>query len=273
MKYHQTPAGPGPCRATRGRCPYGGPDEHYNTREEAQAAFEEKYKSLELSSHSKSNTLREQLHASGKGQYPKAILNQLSSFLEDKPYKTLVVLPAGSQLYNSAIPGRPVHDYDFTAFVEPHETLKYKPYPHLSGELDVTIVRIDALSDVSRRSTPISEAFLAYKSQRHLAKQESSWDPYLSSLNVPLVRFFDTMDDVMRSQTFTEPALQDDPKNFNNFKHNVRWTLYHRRWGSGGGEDGFDPRLTDEERSLFVEAIEKGSMAPVLESFPKKEEE
>ena len=39
-KWHTGPNGPGICRASEGNCPFGGPESHYATKEEAQAKFD-----------------------------------------------------------------------------------------------------------------------------------------------------------------------------------------------------------------------------------------
>lgn len=43
-KWHNGPNGPGTCRAVKGKCPFGGAEEHFDSKEEAQKIFEEQSK-------------------------------------------------------------------------------------------------------------------------------------------------------------------------------------------------------------------------------------
>lgn len=267
MKFHLTEDGPKRCTATKKPCPLGAsPEEHYANLPTATAAYEAKMSSDTLTTmKSRDKTsVTSTLLRNGSRDYPAAVLKQLGEYLESRPYKPLVVIPAGSQLYNSSVPGRALHDYDFTVFATPHRTLK-KSHQHLSGELDVNTVGVDKIQTLARRSAPLSEAFYAYKSGRSLAVfDDPKWGPYTSSIQLPVSQYYDLLDDCVRSTSheFTEPATQDDKKNFHNFKHSLRWQIYQKRWGSEG-PPVFDPRFTDEERELFKTGIEEGSTGVV----------
>jgi hypothetical protein len=48
-KFHIKPDGtPALCKATKGKCPYGGEESHYNSKEEAYEAFQNKMENKEI---------------------------------------------------------------------------------------------------------------------------------------------------------------------------------------------------------------------------------
>lgn len=267
--YHVNPKGEvGKCTARPGNCPYGDPKDHMPTPQLARERYEEMM-SQQLFKAAKSK-LTDRLLASNNGRFPEEIVNQLGGLLESKPFVSMEIIPAGSALYNTALPGATVHDYDFTVFAEPHQVLARKDKKYLQGELDVNVVPITKLDKATRRSTSLSEAFYAYRSNEQLLSSASSslWQPYLRSIRLPLVRYYDLLDDVKRahSQSFVEPVSRDDKDGFRNFKHAVRWTLYQKRWSAGGPpEESFNPRLSDGEREIFLRAIESGKLETVFE--------
>lgn len=249
------------------QCPFMPMDSHGANAQEARERFEEMMHSQVLTANRTS--LTDKLLAKNDGRFPEEILVQMGGLLEDKPFKPMVIIPAGSQLYNSTVPGVPVHDYDFTVFAEPHSSLERNDKKYLQGELDVNVVPITKLDKATRRSTSLTEAFYAYRSNEQLlaTAANSQWQPYLRSMRIPLVRYFDLLDDVKRShaQAYEEPVTRDDKVGFKNFKHSVRWTLYQQRWASEGPSDSFNPRLSDEERKIYLEALDSGTLNTVLE--------
>ena len=250
------------------RCPFMPIDEHGSTAQEARERFEESMQSQLLTA--TRSSLTDKLLAKNDGHFPEEILVQMGGLLESKEFKTMVVIPAGSHLYNSTIPGAAVHDYDFTVFAEPHPSLSHHDKKYLQGELDVNVVPITKLDKATRRSSSLAEAFYAYRSNEQLLStaSESPWQPYLRSMRIPLVRYFDLLDDVKRAHErgYEEPVSRDNKVEFKNFKHSVRWTLYQRRWNDTSlPADSFNPRLSDEERELYLKTLESGRLRTALE--------
>lgn len=266
-KYHLGKNGPSPCKAKK-RCPLGGPSEHFKTQTEASQAYEKRMNSLTIppAREKQPESITNILVAAGDGKYPEPILRQLGEYLETRPYKPLAVIPAGSQLYGSEVPGRAVHDYDFTVFATPHSSLK-KPKQHLAGELDVHSIGVDRVQELARRSAPIREAFYAMRAGRALASfDDPQWGSYFNSINLPVGQYYDLLDDCVRSTSheYTEPVSQEEKNNFHNFKHSLRWQIYMKRWGSEGSDE-FDPRFTEEEQALYRRALSEGSAKVVWE--------
>lgn len=258
MKYHVGRNGPAKCTASKRPCPLGGEEVHFTSLEEAATAYEASMKDQMLPPGRKTE-LTDELVANGKDIYPKEVLVKLGQMLKDKPYTPLTVLPAGSALYNTVIPGKPVHDFDFTVVAEPYPSLRTMKQS-MQGELDVNFVSVTDLSRFSNRSTPLSEALFARRAGHNLTSlPDSPYSPMLASFRLSEMKYFDLLDDVMKSprQQFEEPVTPDTPNEFRNFKHTVRWRIYQLRWGKAGKP--FDPRLTEEERGLFLESLKRGT--------------
>lgn len=258
-KFHITAQGPKICRASKRPCPLGSPEEHYPSFLEAQKVYEQSFAREHLKGHRKSQGVpwAEELLETCRDRYPEGILKQLGAYLDSRPFKTLVLLPAGSDLYGTKIPGRARHDYDFTAFVTPHESRKGITQ-YMEGELDISLTNVSELPELSRRSVPLAEAFHAYRQGAALGmREDEAWSPYLRSLRVPLTPYFDLLTDVLKYHEVVEPVVQDGSKNAANLKHRLRWLLYQERWGQEG-EGAFDPRLTPEEITRWQRAIREG---------------
>lgn len=263
-KYHITDNGPAVCTASVRPCPIGGAESHFTSKKAAQEAYEKKMSSLVLPRKRKLE-LVDELIANGEKYYPKEALVKLSQFIKESPYTPLVVVPAGSALYNTAIPGKEIHDYDFTVFTAPYHSLK-KATHSMRGEIDVNYLGVDRLSTITTRSTPFSEAVFARRVGHGLnGLPDNPYSALLASFRVPEIKYFDTVDDVMRShrQQFEEPVSPENSVDFRNFKHTVRWTIYQKRWGVTEGP--FDPRLNDEERELFLKTLASGRVATLFE--------
>lgn len=259
MKYHVGRNGPAKCTASKRACPLGGEDVHFTSLKEASQAYEELMQHQTLPAARKGD-LADELIANGSHLYPKEVLIKLSAFLKERPYTPLTVLPAGSSLYNTVIPGKAVHDFDFTVVTEPYPSLRTMKQS-MEGELDVNFVSVTDLSRFSTRSTPLSEALFAQRVGRGLNSLPASpYSPMLANFRLSELKYFDLVDDVMRShrQQFQEPVTPDNANDFRNFKHTVRWRIYQRRWGNANGP--FDPRLTEDERAIFLESLNRGTM-------------
>lgn len=199
--------------------------------------------------------------------YPVKVLEELSSYLNSRPYQTLAVLPSGSHLYNTSIPGRSVHDYDFTVFSEPHASLTKKSKQYITGDIDVKVVSVTNLKDLVRRSTELSEACFALQNDEELVRiEDDKWTPYLRSFRPSIIEYYDLIDDCIKSHEYEEPVSMNDKVAFKNFKHTVRWSLYQQRWSEFDARKGFDPKLSDEERLKFLKAIRAGRLFSILES-------
>lgn len=257
MKYHLGRSGPAPCKATKIACPLGGEEVHFSSKQEAEKAYEHKMKDTLLPKPRKAD-LTDELVANGGELYPREALVKLGKLLQERPYKPLVVMPAGSTLYNTAIPGREVHDYDFVVFCSPSPTLR-NVHQTMEGELDVNFVDVTKLTTLANRSSSFSESLFAHNLGRGLnTPPDDAYTPMLSALRLSEIKYFDLLDDVMRShrQQFTEPVTQESPTEFRNFKHTVRWMIYQQRWGSYGKP--MDPRLSSEERERWLHTLEAG---------------
>lgn len=187
---------------------------------------------------------------------PDKVKFDLARTLSKSPFTVTAVIPSGSMLYGTKLPG-PVHDYDFTVFAEPYTTKKGRPRVIQIDSLDLSVYSIDTVLDFARRSTSLSEAVRALSEGKVLCMNETKWSSYMRGMRIPDNQHFGLIDDVVRSKShsFTEPVSRDDADEFRGFKHVVRWKLYSERWGSG---QSLDPELTEEERRRFYSIIEKG---------------
>lgn len=144
-KFHINDKGEvGKCTAKK-KCRFGGEsgvDNHFSTMKEAQDSFEKDNKNRMFSNVSKKEAmLYSQMLRNNNGRYPEEVLKKLSSYLSQQSYDSLTVIPAGSALYNTSIPGRKTHDYDFTVIATPHASLK-KNTQKMFGELDVLVIDV-----------------------------------------------------------------------------------------------------------------------------------
>lgn len=271
-KYHLTDDGPKVCNATVKNCPKGfSATEHFTDIGDAEKAYEsmmetrnpESLKSLQKKS------LTRELLIGDNGKTPKHVIEQLGAYLESQPYRTLSVIPIGSELFNTKIPGRPVHDYDFAVLTTPHPKLRTATH-HLDGELDVMALDVTSLLRQDYvKSTSIMEAVFAAKAGRTIMSNDSDpWSKYFNAVRTPMSHYFESLHFSLEShkKRFTEPVQKDDKNGFTTFKHCVRWSLYQKRWGDGKDHESnfeFDPRLTDDERKTFLYALGQGRLSAI----------
>lgn len=265
MSWHVGVNGVSKCRATPGNCPLKGidnnPSKHFDNIEEARWDFE-KQASIVFKETPKRKTLSTVLLNKCGDRYPKETLVKLGDYLDAQPYTTLNILPAGSHLYGTQIPGKVNHDYDFTAFVTPDSGLsKVKHY--MDDELDLNVINITQIPVISARSTPFSESFFALQAGRSLVEINNNWTPFVHSLRIPPMRYFGLLSDVIKSQSheFHEPVDMNAGLEFKNFKHVARWSIYYKRFGSRSMNTHFvDPVLSLEERELWLKTLYSGRM-------------
>lgn len=271
-------------------CRFGAHVPHFDTQWEAMKHYEESQGSALPSSSRKTappvapapsgaspanRGLREKLLAQAQehypSRYPEQVLRHLSLKLEVLPAPVLLVLPAGSHLYNTALPGVPTHDYDFTVVAEPHSS-NDRISTKQEGELDYAVVGAHKIDLYIRRSSSLSETMLALNSGAHplyrAGEEQSPWVSYLANYRPSEHAHYDLLDDCIRSasQQYTEPVTRDNRVEFKNFKHQVRWFIYQQRWGSG---QGLDPRLTAAERKSYLRILSEGRLSPYLSGRAK----
>ncbi len=264
MKWHLGSNGPSRCNATKQACPFGGPDLHFPTKDAAGWAYEAK---MMHTTHTKAKktSLTSNLIAGGGHIYPESALRLLGAYLESRPYKTLTVIPSGSHLYGTSIPGKENHDYDFIVFATPHPSLRTTKN-FIRDEIDVVTVDVTKIHQLALRSSSFTEAFYGY--QQGLSIYAHTDDPWMSYLNASRISdevYYGLLSDCIRSHQFrfVEPVDPNNKVEFKNLKHTIRWSLYQARWGKGTGQ--FDPRLTPEERVKFLKALESGRLSTLFE--------
>lgn len=271
-KYHLTDEGPKLCNATVKKCPLGNSaDEHFTELRDAEEAFKnllEFHNPNSLTGLQKISITRDLLTGNAE-RFPTKIIEQLGSYLESQPYRALTVIPMGSALFNTVIPGKPVHDYDFMVLTTPHPKLR-TIHHHMDGELDVMSVSVTTLLRQDYvKSTSLMEGMFAAKAGRTILRNATDpWATYFEAVRTPMGQYFESLNFSIasHSKNFVEPVPKDSGRAFTNFKHCVRWAIYQKRWGDGGGHDsnfGFDPRLSDDERKVFLHALEQGRISAI----------
>lgn len=271
-KYHLTDEGPKVCNATVKNCPVGDPaSEHFADRRDAEEAFKNllEFRNPDSLTGLQKTSITRDLLSGNAGRFPTQIIEQLGGYLEKQPYRALSVIPVGSALFNTVIPGKPVHDYDFMVLTTPHPKLRTINH-HMDGELDVMSVDVTTLMRQDYvRSTSLMEAVFAAKAGRTILHNTSDpWSTYFESVRTPMGHYFESLHFSIESHSkhFVEPVSKDDGRAFTTFKHCVRWSIYQKRWGDGGGNESnfsFDPRLTDDEREVFLHALEQGRISAI----------
>lgn len=259
-----------------GNCLYGDKTVHFDTMEEGnkwlQESTAQKYDNLPATQRKregrkkiavvKNPRIRESMKEKARTKFsviPPEVLDQLADFLDERQEETVLVVPSGSVLYNTMIPGRQTHDYDFVVVTEPTNSGKAKQ--HLVGELDAILVPIDKVLDFSTRSTQMHETIYSMQYDLSLYNNQSSqWASFLKSVRLPPDRYFSLLDDVRHSfrQRFTEPVTGENKDQFRNFKHTARFNTYMIRERN---ENYLNPRLTEEERTKFLATLESGRMS------------
>lgn len=256
----------GECEANI-RCRFRLPEEsHFATPQEAEAAYGRTQQIFSGSGGSRSGVSMRRILGRGSEKFPdipREILTQLGSFLDERKERTLLVVPSGSMLYNTQIPWKPTHDYDFITFTEPTGNSMKQ---HMHGELDVLLVPVDKVADASVSSTQVSEAMYALKHGHTLYQDESTsgWVSYLRGLRVPPPQYYKLLERTKRSfrQRYIEP-VEESTEEFRPFKHTLRYDIMSAR---KRGDAILDPGLSEEERKIYLSALKTGRNPYSLDS-------
>lgn len=183
--------------------------------------------------------------------------NVMSGLLEAlealSPSRVVAVVPSGSMLYNTVLPNRAFHDYDFVAFTEPFSSNK-GVQQKFHGDYDLNFVDVSRMQEVLDRSTALTEALYGFQSDHAvMTDTHSVWFPYFNSFEQSVNTYFAFLGEVMRSHAHSLAETDDPDEGFSKRKHLTRWSLYMQRWGAGF--DRMDPRLSEEEREEFLETL------------------
>lgn len=170
-------------------------------------------------------------------------------------YSPIVIVPSGSDLYNTALPDVPRHDFDFVIFVNED----WDCYRHATfGPVDMFLVPV-ALIPKYLSQSQVAEALFGYH-HGHAVFVDEDVVGTIAEMSedaamVYVVGYCDkSREHVRKHADRAYPAKRLDRE----FKHCRRWVRYLDRGASGIP----DPRLSDEERSLWLKDI---AQKPVFE--------
>lgn len=140
----------------------------------------------------------------------------------------IAVVLCGSHLYNTVIDP---HDYDVTLFVPTGKSSQ-----HMSGELDVRVVSLEFLLKIGTKGYLYEVDSVLGLLYGHGEFYDHPWSPALWNYRPSIWGYADT---VRRFKVKNPEAI----------KHITRYDIFLERFWTTGNAD---PRLTDEERQLWL---------------------
>lgn len=274
-KYHVNPTTglAAICTATTRPCKYGGEsgnENHYSSKKEAQEAYE-KSMSSSLFTDAKIIKLNKDIrNTPAFNDVPTEILDKMTKYLSAQPFEAVAITPSGSMLYNSQLPNKGVHDYDFIILATPYDNQNRGATQYMNGELDLMIVNIHDIPNIAPRSTSITEAVYALQEDPdyYYMNDNNPYSNYLKSLRIPSIQYYDLLNDAVNnhSMRYTEPIDPNNANDLRNFKHVIRWTIYMKRWSDFGNSDkNINPKLSDAERELYLRTLASGTIKTIFE--------
>ena len=242
-EYHVNPVSDQAVICKEKDCPHPGiASKHFTTPSEAKEAYDTELVETYLSN--APSGLTEELFRTAP-ELPPLVVTILGEYLTDKAFSVKAIVPSGSTLYNTELPGRERHDYDYVVFVDDDERLPR--YKHaLIGYQDVLVdFFIVPLSMVETyvRQGQIVEAYFAVLAGLSLYKSDSftrlsDEDSFLSSYFVNLEEYIGKH----AAGDYPPARLQRERK------HMLRWRIYVTRQP----KKPFSPRLSESERKLWL---------------------
>lgn len=243
-QYHVNPASDQPvvCKGPAA-CPHPGEvSYHAATAEEAKSAYDAR-----LMAHYLSNPVTPLVDSllATRGELPERVMRILGNHLEENGFQVLAITPSGSMLYNTELPHRATHDYDFVVFVKDDERLPR--YRHsIVGDVDFFIVPLSLVPSYSRQGQ-IVEGYFAVRAG--LALYEEEFTP-LDDEDELLRSYFENLQEYIGKHEAGEyPPHRLEREH----KHMLRWRLYLAR----GAETVFTPRLDGVERMTWLDAFSR----------------
>mgnify|MGYP001186473091 CR=1 FL=1 len=175
-------------------------------------------------------------------EIPTGVLAIVESELAKLPIVPIAIVPSGSLLYNTEIPGRARHDWDFVIFAEPCAYLeKYRHF--MVGDVDFFIIAIDKIF-FYKRQVQFTEAYFALKMKTEVVRYKD-WALSLNEEVELLANFWECLTEAVRKHAAKEyvPARLE-----HEFKHQLRWQCYLARVD----KESFTPILTNAEREWWL---------------------
>lgn len=168
-------------------------------------------------------------------------------YCEHMGYEPLVIVPSGSDLYNTSMPDTPRHDYDFVVFV--HDD--WDKYRHAKfGPVDMFLVPVSLIPQYLSQSQ-VAEALFGYHHgyATYVNPLSTHVDELLEdSAKIFAVEYCEKLaEHVDKHARRVYPVKRLDRE----YKHCRRWVRYLSRGTMGIP----DPRLTTAERELWLRDI------------------
>lgn len=228
---------------------------HYSSREEAESEHVRKLTQHLLEVEATHAGVTDGFRQRDRWSIPDDVLRVLSGWVTDSPEKVVAVVPSGSLLYNTSMPGVPMHDYDFMVFIEDDE--KWSNYRHVMiGLVDLFIVPLRMIEKYVTH-TQVVEGWSAVMTDQWLLLDETA----KSSDNLLQLQYQDAEHGFLLYEYFSNIAeyidkhaqkVYPEVRLVRERKHMLRWKLYVARDSS---RNFFNPRLTDVEREDWLRAV------------------
>lgn len=283
-KFHITEDGPKECSASVKACPVGG--EHFTDVQLARKEYENQQRDKIFSTLKKNKKVADDdifvsQFRKSRIEIPDDVNLRLAAFMRRRKNRSVAIAPIGSIMYNTQIPNRDVHDYDFVSFDAPDpDSKRMKTLQEMSGDLDITGVPVEHFLMNPSDNQVVMDAFYAIKANNHMFV-DGPYGELVRSTHLPVHIYFGKIDSLQKGsmnqiltsdpdddrQQADEQEMKDllsgkyqvsGEKDLKRFKHVVRWELYKRRWGDVKDMDYIDPRLSSQEREKFLDSLSAG---------------
>lgn len=232
-------ANPTVCK-TLNNCPLS----HYDSKSEAKKTFDNETRDRLLRNPVYSPLTRT-LVKNNKLNDPVDELIILGEYLTERGYDIAGIVPAGSTLYNTKIPGQPTHDYDYFVFVN-DELYNYKHI--VLDTLDMFIIPVNLVTKYVSQPQIIEGYFAVISKNSYYVTHDFKNFFSKDSLKTLYGLYEEHLRDYVRKHEMREypPARLDRER-----KHMLRWVIYLER----DDKEIFDPRLSLSEREQWLTQV------------------